>query len=480
MTADNNKEELLNKLAEVEAALHESHKQEARFRSVISTATDAIICADLAGNVIVWNDAAENVFGFTPEDMINQSLTVILAPPWDGIFQTELQRVISTGRSEYLGKTFEARGRKNNGQEFPAEVTVSLWEAKEESFLTLIIRDITERKEAEEEMLEFTSYLDKIINSLSDPIFVKDEKHRWVLMNNALCDFLGYKQEELIGRSDFDFFPKEQAQVFWDKDEAVFGTGKENANQEQITNANGAVRTIVTKKTLYIDKKGRKFLVGIIRDITDQNKVGDSLKESYEKLQRTLIGTADALATALEKRDPYTAGHEKRVAQVACAIAAELGYAQDQIDGIRITAFLHDIGKIVVPAEILSKPSKLNEYEYSIVKTHPEVGYDILKGLEFPWPVAKIVLQHHERLNGSGYPNALSGADMLPEAKILAVADVVEAMVSHRPYRPAKTVDEALQEITQNRGLLYDPKVVDACVTVFREKHFTFDAKPGR
>jgi len=192
-------------------------------------------------------------------------------------------------------------------------------------------------------------------------------------------------------------------------------------------------------------------------------------------LQRSLVGTADALATALEKRDPYTAGHEKRVAKLACAVAAQMGLPQAQIEGMRITAFLHDIGKIVVPAEILSKPSRLNEYEYSIVKTHPEVGFDILKRLEFSWPIAQIVLQHHERLNGSGYPNGLKGEAILLEAKILAVADVVEAMVSHRPYRPALSVDKALEEITQNRNILYDGAVVDACVKVIKEDHFQFD-----
>ena len=319
------------------------------------------------------------------------------------------------------------------------------------------------------------NFLEMIISSIAEPIFVKDEKHSWILINKAFCDFLGYKREELIGKSDFDFFPKEQAQVFWDKDEEVIKSGMENSNEERLTNAQGVVHTIVTKKTLYIDKKGQKFLVGIIRDITKQKESEEKLKISNTQLQRSLVGTADALATALEKRDPYTAGHEKRVAKLACAVAAQMGLPQAQIEGMRITAFLHDIGKIVVPAEILSKPSRLNEYEYSIVKTHPEVGFDILKRLEFSWPIAQIVLQHHERLNGSGYPNGLKGEAILLEAKILAVADVVEAKVSHRPYRPALSVDKALEEITQNRNILYDGAVVDACVKVIKEDHFQFD-----
>ena len=180
------------------------------------------------------------------------------------------------------------------------------------------------------------------------------------------------------------------------------------------------------------------------------------------------------MAFALEMRDPYTAGHQQRVADLACAIANEMGLSEKQTNGIRTAAMIHDIGKICIPAQILSKPGKLNEIEFSLVKAHPGIGYDILKNIEFPWPIAQMVLQHHERIDGSGYPSGLAGSEILLEARILAVADVVEAMASHRPYRPALGLDKALEEISKNRGVLYDPEVTDACLKVFRKKGFEF------
>ena len=174
-------------------------------------------------------------------------------------------------------------------------------------------------------------------------------------------------------------------------------------------------------------------------------------------------------------RDPYTAGHQRRVTQLAHAIANEMGLPEERIEGIRMAGLIHDLGKINVPAEILSKPGTLTELEYGLIQMHPQIGHDVLKTIDFPWPVAQTVLQHHERMNGSGYPQGLSGEDVLLEARILGVADVVEAMASHRPYRPPRGIDKALQEISQNRGILYDPEVVDICLKLFIEKGFTFE-----
>lgn len=197
-------------------------------------------------------------------------------------------------------------------------------------------------------------------------------------------------------------------------------------------------------------------------------------RHTLEQLHRSLDGTVLALANLVESRDPYTAGHQQRVTQLACAIASEMGLSPDQIEGLRVMGYLHDIGKIAVPAEILSRPGKISENELNIVKVHPQVGYDVIKDIEFPWPIAQGILHHHERLDGSGYPLRLKGSDILKEAKILAVADVVEAMVSHRPYRAALEIDEAMEEIAGKKGVLYDPEVVEACVKLFAEKGFTF------
>ena len=198
-------------------------------------------------------------------------------------------------------------------------------------------------------------------------------------------------------------------------------------------------------------------------------------RRATEKLLAAMKETIHAIAVTVETRDPYTAGHQRRVTDLASAIGKELGLSEGQTEGIRMAGIIHDIGKIYVPAEILSKPGSLAEVEFSMIKMHAQAGFDILKTIEFPWPIAQIVLQHHERVNGSGYPLGLSGEDILLEARILAVGDVVEAMASHRPYRPALGLDKALEEIAQNKGKLYDSEVANACIRLFTEGRFKFE-----
>ncbi len=214
----------------------------------------------------------------------------------------------------------------------------------------------------------------------------------------------------------------------------------------------------------------------------DRSIYADSGRDEGENLYRTLyenlLKTFDevvlALGSALEKRDPYMAGHQEQVSKIACAIGRGMGMNRDRLEGLRIAGLLHDIGKIYVPSDILTKPGKLSLHEFGIIKAHPEAGYDILKGIQFPWPVARMVLQHHERQDGSGYPGGLRGDRIILEAKILAVADVVEAMSSNRPYRPALGMGKAIAEIYQHRGKVYDPEVVDACLSLF-DKGFRLD-----
>lgn len=209
--------------------------------------------------------------------------------------------------------------------------------------------------------------------------------------------------------------------------------------------------------------------------LSERKQADEKIKQSFEKLRIAQEQTVIALASAAEIRDPYTSGHQQRVTKLACSIAENMGLSRNFIEGLRISSLLHDIGKICVPAEILSKPGKITQDEFNIIKQHCQVGYDILKGIEFQWPVAKIVLQHHERMNGSGYPAGLMGEDILLEARILAVADIIEAMSSHRPYRPGLGIDKALEEIINNRSILFDPVVVDASWDLFSSGKFEFD-----
>jgi PAS domain S-box-containing protein/putative nucleotidyltransferase with HDIG domain len=221
-----------------------------------------------------------------------------------------------------------------------------------------------------------------------------------------------------------------------------------------------------------------EFLMEAAGDITVALKslrLEKELETSLAGVKKVLGETVEAIAYMSEMRDPYTAGHQRRVAKLASAVAREMGMTEEQIEGIRVSGFLHDVGKIVVPAEILSKPGRINEAELSLIRTHSSAGYEILKLLEFPWPVAKAVLQHHERRDGSGYPGGLTAEALSVEAEILAVADVVESMASRRPYREALGIDKALEEISQKKGPLYNPQVVDACLRLFRDKGFMFD-----
>jgi hypothetical protein len=219
----------------------------------------------------------------------------------------------------------------------------------------------------------------------------------------------------------------------------------------------------------------RKSIVLYRNESEERKKAEALLQRNYQQLRDNFIATVNSLATTIEMKDLYTAGHQRRVTLLACAIAEELGLSEEQFDGLRMAGLIHDLGKINVPSEILCKPGQISEIETSMIRDHPKVCHDLLKHIDLPWPVAPIVLQHHERLDGSGYPQGLKGDEIMLEARILAVADVVEAMASHRPYRPAHSIGSALEEILHNKNTLYDPEVVDACLRLFYDKDFKFE-----
>lgn len=215
--------------------------------------------------------------------------------------------------------------------------------------------------------------------------------------------------------------------------------------------------------------------VFLYRDITERIKSELELEKDIGKLRNIIGNVIQAMAQTVEARDQYTAGHQRRVSHIARMFAKKMGLPGNEIEGIRTAGVIHDMGKISVPGEILSKPAFLSDIELSLIKQHPQVGYDICRNIDFPWPVAKIVLQHHERINGTGYPQQLSGDEILLEAKVIAVADVVEAMSSHRPYRPSLGMDKAIEEVNQNKGIFYDETVVDACVTLYKADELNYE-----
>jgi PAS domain S-box-containing protein len=336
--------------------------------------------------------------------------------------------------------------------------------------------DITERKRMEEILRESEEKYRELINGMNDTAWVIDFKGKFVDVNDAAVETLGYSREELFSMGPHDIDSSLDP-------EKIMGlikrmrTDKLQVFETTHTTKDGKAIPVEIKSTL-VTYQGKEAILSIARDITDRKQAELELQRSYELLRETLISSVNALASTIEKRDPYTAGHQKQATILACAIATEMELPEEQIEGIRMAGLIHDIGKIMVPAEILSKPGPLSEIQFDMVKMHPQAGYDILTGVTFPWPVAEIVLQHHERLDGSGYPRGLSGEKIMLEARILAAADVVEAMSSYRPYRPSLGIDKALEEISQNRGILYDPEVVDACIRLFTEKGFTFREGP--
>jgi PAS domain S-box-containing protein len=326
--------------------------------------------------------------------------------------------------------------------------------------------DITDRKQVEEALLNSERRLHTLVQTIPDLIWLKDKDGVYLSCNTMFERFFGAKEVDIVGKTDYDFVDRELADSFREHDNKAMAAGKTTSNEEWITFADDGHRVFLdTIKTPMYDAWGTlSGVLGIGRDITDRRAV--------DRIRKALGGTVQAIAVTVEARDPYTAGHQRRVADLARAIATEMNLPIDIIDGIRMAAAIHDLGKISVPAEILSKPTKLKKTEFDLIKEHSQSGYDILKDIDFPWPVARIVLEHHERMNGSGYPNGLTGDHLLLESRILAVADVVESMASHRPYRPSLGIEAALEEIEKNRGTLYYADAVYACLRVFREKGY--------
>lgn len=315
---------------------------------------------------------------------------------------------------------------------------------------------------------EREEWLSTILTSIGDGVVVADDMGRISFLNPLAERLTGWRQEEILNRPLAEILPP--------LTEAAANGAKPPLAEGLLKAKDG--RSLPIEQTVSSISGARRESRGqvlVFRDITQRKQSEIELKRSWESLQKALAGTIQAMALTIEMRDPYTAGHQRRVSRLSTAIAQGMKIPWDRLEGIRMAGDIHDIGKIYVPAEILSKPGQLTEIEYSIIRTHSQVGYDILKNIEFPWPIAQIIYQHHERMDGSGYPNRLSGKDILLEARIISVADVVEAMSSHRPYRPSHGVERALDEIQKNRGLLYDEDVVDTCLHIFQNLGFHFD-----
>jgi PAS domain S-box-containing protein len=295
-----------------------------------------------------------------------------------------------------------------------------------------------------------------------------------VFANRAATEQIGYSKETLTSGVFTSFIhPDDRRMVADNSRKRLNGEKIPSVYPFRIISQDGKVKCVELTATV-IEWNKKPATLNFLKDITERKLLEEERIEGYNRIKKTLQATVQSIAMLVETKDPYTAGHQQRVSQLAQAIAKEMSLTTDQQDFVFTSSIIHDLGKVSVPSELLSKPTKLTEVEFNLIKTHSQSGYNILKDIDFPWPVADAVLQHHERMNGSGYPQNLKGEAILLEARILAVADVVEAISSHRPYRPALGIDFALEEISKNKGLLYDANVVDVCLKLFLEKNFAF------
>ncbi|MEJ1296138.1 MAG: PAS domain S-box protein [Candidatus Sedimenticola sp. (ex Thyasira tokunagai)] len=337
-----------------------------------------------------------------------------------------------------------------------------------------ILQDITERKWAQEALRASEERYRLIFEQGGDSILLIDPRSGDILdFNEQAYKTLGYTKVEFASLKVADFEENELQEEVQHHFDLILQTGGDVFVTRHRTKGGDLRDVQVTARKIMLG--GNPYIQAIFTDFTERKRAEEERRKGIERLHGVLVKTIQAIALTVEKRDPYTAGHQERVAELAAAIAGEMGLEDERVEGIRMGAMIHDIGKVYVPGEFLNRPGKLTEDEFSIIKSHAQVGYDIVKDIDFSWPVPLMILQHHERLDGSGYPNGLKGDEIILEARIMAVADVVEAISSHRPYRPGLGMDVALGEITDFRGSHYAPDVVDACLRLFNEKGYVIE-----
>lgn len=440
------------------------------FRSIIEQVPDGIYII-ARGKFEYVNEAFENLTGIRRRDLPARAFDFLkLVHPADR--EVLRKRRETAKRGGKPASRFLIRMRCGDGAPRHLELNTAPLSGREDTVLG-IVRDITEARTRETERRRQVRSFRAMIETAEEPIaIIQDGRIRYA--NPALISLSGYGRRALVGKPFRAFIVPEQLSKVEDLERQRSAGRPAPFFYETVTRTRKGDELNLQVSITGIDYYGRPASLVVSQDITKYKKAEASLSETLEKMRSALGSTVQAIARIVEQKDPYTAGHQQRVADLARAVAAEMDLPTDNIDAIRMAGLLHDLGKVSVPSEILAKPSRLTDAEFELIMNHPQVAYDILKPIDFPWPVAEIIRQHHERMNGSGYPAGLKGEDILIEARVLAVADVVEAMITHRPYRPARKLEDALLEISSQRGILYDPAAADACRRMLVEKGFTF------
>jgi len=454
-------------------------QSEAKYRLLADHIKDLVWVMDLNLKVTHISPSVEKLLGYTLEELIqlplDQLLTATSLQTAMEFYSIEMPKALKAPAIYSLRRLLELECRCKDGKPLWIESSFSFIRDENGKPLSILGegRDITERKQMESSLQKSEENFRHSLDDSPLGVRISTIEGETIYANRAILDIYGYGSIEELKKTPLTerYTPESYAEFQLRKEKRLRGEFGPSEYEISIVRKNGEIRHLyVFRKGIFWN--GKKQSQVVYQDITERRQAEEKLRETLESLRKSIKTTIQVLGTASEAKDPYTAGHQKRVADLARIIATEMGLPHDTIEGIRMAGSIHDIGKLSVPAEILSKPTKLTNIEFSLIKEHSRIGYEMLKDVESPWPLAQIVYQHHERMNGSGYPRNLKGDEILMEARILAVADVVEAMASHRPYRPTLGIDAALEEIEKNKGILYDDAVADACLRLFREKGY--------
>jgi len=492
-------------LEEARGRLERRHAEEAlranerQLRGILENMLDVYIRADLEGRLVLVSPSAPWVYGY-------DSIDEMMAVPAAGLYadpqerQSLLEEIRANGRvHDRIGQ-----GRKKDGS--PFWISINAQHVRDENGRVIgfdgVVRDITNRKRAEAEFVRHAEEAERgraaLLSVLEDQreaqARLRESEERFRLLiekslsgmfvardgvilyaNPRMEEILGYGAGELVGFGIDALARPEDVHLLNDVRTKLKAGARSASFEGRAVRKDGSiieigVQAVVTKYD------GQLSTVGAAQDITERKRTQEQIASYVRRLERSMHGTLEAVSKMTDLRDPYTAGHQRRVSALAAAIGAELGLTEDHCQALEMIGLVHDIGKIATPAEILSKPARLSDIEMDIVRGHAQAGFDILNGVDFERPLGETILQHHERLDGSGYPRGLKGDQIILEARIIAVADVVEAMASHRPYRPALGMDVVVSELRTGRGTKYDAAVVDAAVSLIGEKGFRLPA----
>lgn len=436
------------------------------FKIILEKMKEGILEIEADGRIISINSSVRFLTGLSESDLLGTRFATLFA------------KEHRTRITELLKQNSETKKNVEINDESPAIfcgrlVVLNLIPLK--GHAVIIINDITERKRKELELRESQALIGSLVDNMLDAAVIIDQSGETLFANNAAAKLMDIKSPQyMVGKHVREFIHPDHMKSVIKNYLMVKRHHARFLNEYKIITPDGKEKDVEGLGT-NIMFKGMPAHIVTLRDIGERKSAEKKIRDGIIRLSNNLEETVISLASAYEMKDPYTAGHQKRVTEIASAIALEMDIEEERFQGMRLASLVHDIGKINVPTEILSKPGKITEPEFELIRTHSKAGYDILKKINFPWPISRIVLQHHERMDGSGYPNGLSGEKILLEARIIAVADVIEAMATHRPYRASLGIEKALEEIEKHRGVLYDEDVAKACLHLFRSGKFRLE-----